>query len=111
MNRNSRRQGGLQLWQQALDAIDHLDRVRAWLPLDIENDRGRLVHPSGLPNVFRVIYHRSHIGKLYWSIVPIRHDQSTILVTREQLIIGSDGESLAQTVETPFRLIHAGLHK
>ena len=40
------RNGGAQLGKQRLDAIHHVDDVRAGLPLDVHDDRGHLVHPG-----------------------------------------------------------------
>ena len=43
---------GLELRQYFLDAVDDFDGVGAGLPLDVEDDGGRLVHPSGLASCF-----------------------------------------------------------
>ena len=49
------RQVGLQLLQAQLDAVDNLDDVGARLPLDIDDDRRRGVHPRRLVRVLRAL--------------------------------------------------------
>ena len=50
-----RRKVRLQLRQDLLDGFDHRDRVRAGLPLDVENDGRRFVHPRRLTVVLDAV--------------------------------------------------------
>ena len=50
-------QRGRELRQQLFDSIDDRDDVRAGLPLNIQDDRGSLVHPGGLADVLGVVDH------------------------------------------------------
>ena len=54
---------GLQLRQQLLDAVDHLDHVGAGLALDVEDDRRHLVHPRGEAHVLRAVDHVGDVGE------------------------------------------------
>ena len=75
-------QRGLQLRQQLLDAIDDGDDVRAGLPLNIQNDRGIVVHPRGLLDIFGAIDHGGHVGEPHRRAVAIGDDERTVAVAR-----------------------------
>ena len=64
-NRNVKagRQVGLQLWQQLLDAVNHLNGVRARLPLNVYNDSRGLVHPRRQLRVLNIVDHSRDIGQ------------------------------------------------
>ena len=67
-----RRQRGLELGQQLLDAIDHLDNVGARLPLHVDNDRRHRVHPGRLLDVLGAVNDVGDVGQPHWRAILVR---------------------------------------
>ena len=94
-----------ELRQEGLDAVHHLDDVGARLPLDVEDNRRRIVHPRGLLNVFRVIDRLCNIGEFYGSAVLVRDDDGPVLAGGKELVVGPDDIGLARTVKAALCLV------
>ena len=102
-------QGGLELGQEALDAVHHRDDVGPGLALDIYDDGGRLVHPRRELDVFDAVDDVGHVGQPHGGAVLVGDDDLLVLVTRQELIVRPDGEGLPRPLEIALRLIDVGL--
>ena len=105
---DARRQIGLQLRHQQLDALDHADGVGAGLALHVENHRRRLVHPGGLLGVLHPVDHVGYVVQKDRSIVAIGNDDVLVVGAGDQLIVGVDLVILARPVEVALGLVDAG---
>ena len=97
-----------ELIQQRLDAVHHGDYVGPGLALDIHNNRGRVVHPGGLPDVLDVVLNRGYIRHLHRRAVPVSDDERPVVGARKQLVIGAYLIVLVGTIKTTFGLIDIG---
>ena len=77
-NRYARGHAGLELGQQFFDVVDHRDDIGAGLPLDVDDHRGRVVHPGRQPLVFNVVDHLGHVGKPYGRALLKRDDERPV---------------------------------
>ena len=101
-NLNGRGQRTAQLRQEPFDAIDNLDDIGAGLPLDIYDDRRDVVDPRWLIYILDAINHRCHIRQHDRRPIAIRDDERTILLARQQLIIGADLVRLVGPLKLPL---------
>ena len=110
MNVNRRRQVGRELREELFDAVHDLDDVRAGLALDVEDDRGRFVHPCRKRGVFDCVGHVGHVGKNHRRAVGgVGDDQGGVILAGEQLVVGIDFVGLLGAVEVAQGLVDAGL--
>ena len=107
-NLHGGRQGTLQLGQEPLDAIHDFDHIGAGLPLNIQKDRGRFIHPRRLFEIFHIVVGIGDIRQHDRSPVSIGDDQFPVFAARKELIVGPDIERLPGTVKAAFRLIDVG---
>ena len=98
----------LQLRQERLDAVHHLDDVGARLPLDVDDDRRRVVHPGRLLHVFRAVDHLRHVRQHHRRAVVIGDDDWLVILAGQELIVGVDLISLLRPVEIALGLVDAG---
>src|SRR5450759_701624 len=98
----------LQLRQNFLDAIGHADDVGPGLALNIEQNRRRGVNPGRLLHVFSAVNGGGYVRQTYRCAVPVGDDHAVILLAREQLVVGANGERLARTVNHSLGLVHIG---
>ena len=103
-----RRQRGLELGQEGLDAIHDRNDVGSRLPLNVHNHCGLIIHPRGLFCILNVIDGNRDIGQPYGRPFPVCHNNFLIIAAREDLIVGPDGENLPVTLEVSFGLIDIG---
>ena len=90
----------LQLRQQLLDAVDHLDDVGAGLALDVDDDGRPVVHPGRLPDVLGAVDHVGHVGEQDAARCCDRRSRAPdTAALGEQLVVGADRERLAGPVE------------
>ena len=99
-NVNARRQIRLELRQELFDAIDHLNRVRARLTLNVHDHCRRLVHPRGKLGVLHVVNNSRDIRQHHRRAVVVGDDERTVVLAREQLVVGVDLISLLRSVES-----------
>src|ERR1035441_4743488 len=90
------------------DAIHHGDDVGAGLPLNVQDDRGSLVHPGGLADVLGVIEDGGNIGQFDGCAVLVGDDEWSVIARGEQLVVGSNLVRLVRAVEVSFGLIDVG---
>ena len=76
----------LQLRQELLDAVCHLNDIRTRLPLDIDEHGRRLVHPGRLLDVFHIIDHIGHVGQMDGRAIAIRDDERLVFSAGQQLV-------------------------
>ena len=105
------RQRRLQTRKHILDAVDNADDVRSRLPLDVENDGGRRVHPGGQLVVFRSVDHLSYVGKTNGPAIAVGNDERTIGISGQELIVIADRERLARAIQGSLRLIDVRLRE
>ncbi len=99
----------MQLRQDGLNALDHANGVGARLPLYVQNDRRRLVHPGLLVVVLHSIHDLRDVLQHHRRTVAIsNHDVAVVAATLE-LVVGVDLVVLPGTVEITLGRIHAGL--
>ena len=101
-------QGALELRQELLDPVDHLDQVGAGLPLDIDDDRRLVAHPRGLSDVLGAVDHLGHVREQERRVVAVGDHERAILMALVDLVVGRDGEGLERPVEAPLRLVDVG---
>jgi len=101
-------QVGLQLRQQPLDTPYHRDGVAARLPLHIQDDRRRLVHPRGLCGVLDAVDDVGDIGQHHRRAVAKGHNHALVILTCDQLIVRVDLIVLMRPVEVALGRIHTG---
>ena len=106
---DGRRKRGAELRQQRLDPVDDRDDVGAGLPLDVEDDGRRQVHPGRLLHVFDAVDHFGDVGQSHRRTVPVGDDQRPVLVARKDLVVGPDRVGLALPVERAFGLVDVRL--
>jgi len=58
-----------------VNAVDDGDDVRARLALNIQNDGGILIGPSGLLGVFHAVDHGGDVGQTHRRAIAVGHDQ------------------------------------
>ena len=109
-NLHSLGQSALQLRQQFLDAVHHLDDVGAGLPLNIDDDRRHVVHPCRLLHVLGIVDDVGDVGQMHRRAIPVCHDERPVLRTGEKLIVGGNGERTLRPVEGSLGLIDVGRH-
>ena len=90
--------------QQRLDAVHHLDDVRARLPLDVDDHRGRLVHPRGLLDVLHAVDDVRDIGERDRRAVAVGDDERLVIRAGQKLIVRADLISLLRAVEVSLGL-------
>ena len=103
------RQAGLQLRQQLLDAVDHLDDVGSGLALDVQDDGGALVGPGGQLHVFRAVDHLGHVAQPDRGAVAVGDDQILVILHRLELVVGVDRRGARGAVETALGLVDVGV--
>ena len=101
-------QTGLQQGQKSLDAVHHLNDVRARLPLDIDDHRGGHIHPRGLLHVLHVVHHVRHIRELHGRAVVVGDHHIGEFLAGQQLIVGINLVILVRPVKISQRGIQAG---
>ena len=106
-----RRQRGLQLRQQRLDALDHGNDVGAGLPLDIEDDRRGLVHPGAELFVLRAIDDVPDVAETDGRAVLVGDDQGFVIAGVADLVIGIDRVGAHPPVEVSLRRVDVGVGK
>ena len=62
----------------AMHAVHNLDNVRAGLPLNVDNDGWRFIHPGGQLYVFDAVHHVRHI---------LQHDRSVVLERDNDVVV------------------------
>ena len=72
-------QRGAELRQQRLDAVDDRDDVGAGLPLDVDDDGRRLVHPRRLLDVLGAVDDVGDVGQAHRRAVAVGDDQGPVL--------------------------------
>ena len=97
----------LQLRQQMLNAVHHLDRVRARLSLNIENHRRRRVVPRGQLIILNPIHNVRDLRKHHWRTIAICHHHRLVVVAAHQLVVGVDRVVLRWPVEVALRRVEA----
>ncbi|MGY4337305.1 hypothetical protein ACVWW3_002211 [Bradyrhizobium sp. LM2.9] len=102
------RNGGLQLRQQLLDAVDGLDDVGAGNALDRQNDGGVLTVPAGQEVVLRPLDRRADVAYPYRRTVAISDDEVFIGRWLEQLIVGVQRICNARAVERALGQVDIG---
>ncbi len=93
------RQGRLQLRQQRLDAVDHLDHVGARLALHVQHDRRLVVGPGGQAHVLGVVLDAGHVAHAQRRAVLVGDDQVAVGVGGVQLVVGVQGRGTGRAVE------------
>ncbi len=99
------RQRSLQRRQQRLDAVDHLDHVRARLPLHVQDDRRRAVDPRAELRVFRAGDDRRDVRQHHRAAVLVRDDRALVRVGVGQLVVRVDRVRVRRTVEVALRRV------
>ena len=92
-----------------LDGVDDGDGVGAGLALNVEDDRGRLVHPGGLLGVFHAVDHVGDVFDEDRRAVAIGDDDILVVVGGGDLIVGVDLVVLPRAVEVALGGVDAGL--
>jgi len=72
---NARREIGLELRHQILNALHYVDRVRTGLALHVQDYRRRQIHPRGLIIVLHSVNNICHVGEEYRA--PLRYATTT----------------------------------
>jgi hypothetical protein len=103
-----RRQGGLQLRQLLLDAVDDLDDVGARLALHVEDDRRHGVAPGRELDVLGAVLHLGDVGEPHRRAVLIGDDEVAIGGGRLQLVVGVDRVGARRPVEIALRRVDVG---
>ena len=99
---------GLQLGQDLLDGLDHGDGVCPRLPLDVEDDGGRLVHPRRLPRDLHAV--DTLATSLTKTGALLRKEIRLLVFFGDgDLIVGVDLVILARAVEVALCGVDAGL--
>ena len=96
-----------ELGQQLLDAVDDLDGVGSGLPLDVEDDGGRVVHPGGELRVLHPVDDMGDLVEHDRRTVAIGDDDGSVVSTGEQLVVGVDGVILRGAVEVALCRVEA----
>ena len=91
-------QRALELRQELLHAIDHLDEVGPRLSLDIDDDGRTGAHPRRLPEVLGVVHRVGDVGEEHGGAVTVGDDERPVESTRHELIVGPDGIGLLGAV-------------
>ena len=99
----------MQSRKQSLDAVDHFNDIRARLALNIHNNGGNSVCPSGEIDVFRPIDDGCHIRQPNRRAIPVGDDNVPVSRRTQQLIIGVDRISPGRPVEIAFRGVDVGI--
>ena len=102
-------QRALELRQKSFYAVDHGDDIGAGLALNIDDDRRRLVRPGSELVVLDAVDHRGDIGEPHRRAVTVGDNRRSVLIARQQLIVGADRVGLMGAVEVAFGLIDVGL--
>src|SRR6185437_15657071 len=89
----------LDLGQQLLDGIHHLDDVGAGLALDIDQDGGGVVGPAGQLVVLGARQDIGHVAQIDRGAVLVGHHDVLIGLCVLQLVIGVDGVGLHRAIE------------
>ena len=100
-----------ELREQLLDAVHDADRVRAGLPLDIDDDRRDVVHPGGLSGVFNAVDDAGDVLQEDRRAVAIGDDDVVVIAARGELIVGVDLVGLPGAVQRSLRGVDARLHE
>src|SRR5712672_2231855 len=106
---DGRRERSLELRQHCLYGVHRLDDVGTGHTLNGENDGALLVEPAGHQVVFRRFDRFSDVANAHRRAVAIGNDQIIVGRWLEQLVVGTEREGLARTVERAFREIDVGL--
>ena len=99
-------QRALELRQELLHAIDHLDEVGPRLSLDIDDDGRTGAHPRRLPEVLGVVHGVGDVGEEHGGAVAVGDDERPVESTRHELIVGPDGIGLLGAVQAALGLVH-----
>jgi hypothetical protein len=99
----------LKLGQNRLDGLYHADGVGAGLPLNVDDDRRRLVHPRCLLVVLDAVHHLRNIAQHDGRAIAVGNHNLAIVVAGYQLIVGIDLVILMRPVEVALGGIDAGL--
>ena len=103
-----RRQRGLQLGQHRLDGLDHVDRVGAWLALDIEQHRRRSLEPGRLFGILDAVDRIADVAQQHRRAVAIGDHRVLIGIGVKQLVVGVDLERLSRTVQRSLGIVGGG---
>ena len=98
-------QRGLQLRQQRLDSLDHGNDVGAGLPLDIQDNGRRLVHPGAELVVLGPIDDVADIAEPDRRAVLVGDDQRAVVACIPDLVVGVDGVGAHRPVEIALRRV------
>ena len=104
-----RRQRGLQLRQQRLDALDHRYDVGAGLPLDIHDDGRRLVHPGAELVVLGGVDDVADVAEPDRRAILVCDDQRLVVAGVPDLIVGIDRIAAHRPVEVSLGRVHVGV--
>ncbi len=99
----------LELRQSRLDAVDDVDRVGARRALD-QQDLGQLLAVPGAGAIAdRAIRHRRNVPELDRRSVAVGDDHTPELRGVGELVVGVDGQFLAESLKVALRLVDAGV--
>ena len=102
-------QRSLELRQKVLDAIHHVDDVRARLPLNVDDHGGLVVFPSRQFDVFRAVNDVGHVHDADRGAVLVSDDDGLVRIGCHQLVVRPNRERLLGTVQIAFGLIDVRL--
>jgi len=88
--------------------INDLYNVCSRLPLNVNDNRRRTIHPCRLLYVFGIINGISHVRQLHGCAITIGDNQGLIFLAREKLIVGVNNVGQAGAVEASFGLVDIG---
>src|SRR5581483_6332593 len=103
------RQGGAELGQALLDAVNNLNNVGAGLALDVEDDRRGLVHPCRLFGVLGAVDDGGDVFKHDRRALAIGDDDAFVIRAGGELVVGADLVAKLRAVKIAFGLVDAGL--
>src|SRR5580693_2869735 len=81
--------------------------VGAGLPLDVDDHRGRFVHPRGLLDVFNVVHHIGYVRQFHRRAVVVSDHHICKFLAGKQLVVRVNLIVLVRTIEVSQRRIQA----
>ncbi len=98
----------MQLWKQGAHVVDGGDDVGARLAEDDQQDRTSAVGDTCVADVLDGILHVADVAEPHDTVLIRGHDQRTILICFQKLIVGINGPGVNCSGKFAFRLIGVG---